>query len=226
MKILIVEDENDIAVPLKNSLEKKGFAVDVAPEGKSALESIRKNNYDCILLDLNLPEVDGLRVSQIIRKEKNTTPVIMLTARSQIYDKLEGFDSGADDYVTKPFDLPELIARINAVIKRNSLNKLLSLRFDNFELFPDRNLVKKYKGGKVIAEIELSNKETGILEYLLRNSKKIISTEELLEHVWDSEIDLFTDTLKTHIKTLRKKIDPNKNIILTIRGKGYRISSH
>ncbi|MDD3648436.1 MAG: response regulator transcription factor [Candidatus Dojkabacteria bacterium] len=224
MKILIVEDEKDIADPLKRSLGKQSFAVDVAYDGKAALEFIRKNGYDCILLDLNLPEVDGIKVSQIIRQEKNTTPVIMLTARSQIYDKLKGFDAGADDYVTKPFDLSELIARINTVIKRNSLNKLNSLKFDKFELFPDKNMIVRSIKGKSSEEIELSNKETGVLEYLLRNKGKIISTEELLEHVWDSEIDLFTDTLKTHIKTLRKKIDPDKKIITTIRGKGYCIN--
>jgi len=218
MRILIIEDEKDIALPLKKSLENKGFAVDFAEDGKRGLELAQINGYDCILLDLNLPEIDGIEVAKKLRGDQNTTPIIMLTARSQVYNKLEGFETGADDYVTKPFNLKELIARINAVIKRNSNNKSESLKIDNLELFPERNIVKNAEN-----EIELSNKETAILEYLIRNKGKIVSTEELLEHVWDSEINTFTETVKTHIKTLRKKIDPSKKVIKTIRGKGYMI---
>jgi DNA-binding response OmpR family regulator len=219
MKLLIIEDEKDIALPLKFSLEAKGFMVDFADNGRDGLEKAQINGYDCILLDLNLPELDGIELAKGLREGSNTTPIIMLTARSQTYDKLRGFETGADDYVTKPFNLNELIARINALIKRNSINKTESLKHKSLELYPEKNVVKIGK-----REIDLSSKETGILEYLLRNKGKIVSTEELLEHVWDSEIDLFTDTVKTHIKTLRKKIDPNKRIIETVRGKGYLIS--
>lgn len=224
MKIIIIEDEKDIALPLKKSLEKEGFAVDYAEDGKIGLKLAQRNEYDCILLDLNLPEIDGISLAKRLRDLPNTTPIIMLTARSQIYDKLEGFDSGADDYVTKPFDLKELIARIKSVIKRNSINKIEKLKFDKFELIPSKNQVVQYSDNKIIKKLILSNKETGILEYLIRNKGKIISTEELLEHVWDREIDIFTQTVKTHIKTLRKKIDPHKRIILTVIGKGYIIN--
>jgi DNA-binding response OmpR family regulator len=140
----------------------------------------------------------------------------MVTARSQIYDKLEGFDSGADDYITKPFDMKELVARINSLIKRSNINQEHLLEIEDMKIYPEKNLVKD--GEK---EIELSNKEMGILQYLVRNRGRIISSEELLEHVWDSNIDMFTETVKTHIKTLRKKIDPEKKIIQTVRGKGY-----
>lgn len=220
MKLLIVEDEEYIVLPLKKFLEKKGFAVDYALDGKAGLDKARINEYDCILLDLNLPEIDGIEIAKQLRENKNTTPIIMVTARSQMYDKLEGFETGTDDYVTKPFNLKELLARINAVIKRNSLNKSNELEINGLKLFPDQNTVVDKKTNEVI---ELSNKETSIFEYLIRNKGKIVSTEELLEHVWDSEIDTFTDTVKTHIKTLRKKIDPQKKFLKTIRGKGYKI---
>jgi DNA-binding response OmpR family regulator len=222
MKLLIIEDEHDIAIPLKKSLESKGFVVDFVDNGKDGLEEARLNSYDCILLDLNLPGLDGVEIAEELRKDSNTTPIIMITARSQIYDKLKGFETGADDYITKPFNLEELIARINALIKRNSVNKAEDLVCDWINLQAEKNIAI-IDSGKGKTEIELSSKETGILEYLLRNKGRTVSTEELLEHVWDSEIDLFTDTVKTHIKTLRKKVDPKKEVIKTIRGKGYLI---
>lgn len=223
MRILIIEDEENLAKPLKKCLENRGFAVDYAQEGKTGLKLAQTNEYDCILLDLNLPEVDGIEIARQLREQENTSPIIMVTARSQIFNKLEGFDHGADDYVTKPFDLEELIARINAVIKRSSNNKIERLVAGNIELIPDKNSVNIDQEGNS-SEITLTTKETGILEYLIRNKGKIVSAEELLEHVWDQEVDLFTNTIKTHIKTLRKKIDPDKKLIKTVRGKGYRIS--
>ena len=219
MKLLIIEDEKDLIIPVKRFLEKNNLVVDTALDGIKALDLIRTSHYDCVLLDLNLPEIDGLTIAKKMREESNETPIIMVTARSQVYDKLEGFDSGADDYVTKPFELKELLARIRAVIKRSSLNKSKMLEVGNVKLYPDSN--RALVGNK---KFELSNKETAIFEYLIRNKGKIVSTEELLEHVWDSEIDFFTDTVKTHIKTLRKKIDPQKNIIKTVKGKGYIVS--
>jgi DNA-binding response OmpR family regulator len=223
MRLLIIEDEENIAKPLKKTLESKGFAVDYAVDGVEGLKRAQTNTYDCILLDLNLPEIDGIELAKKLRGQNDTTPIIMVTARSQTLNILEGFEHGADDYVTKPFDLEELIARINAVIKRDSRNKTETLTAANLQLIPEENKVIKLKNGEPETEIILSNKETGILEYLIRNKGKIVSAEELLEHVWDEEIDLFTDTIKTHIKTLRKKVDPDKKIITTVRGKGYRI---
>lgn len=223
MRILIIEDEKDLAWPLKKTLENQGFAVDYAQDGQTGLNLGKMNDYDCILLDLNLPGQDGISVAKELRQKNKNMPIIMVTARSQIYNKLEGFATGADDYITKPFDLLELLARIKAVIKRKSYNNALTLKFGAYELFPDQNKVIVLDKNKA-REIDLSTKETGILEYLVRNLNKIVSTEEILEHVWDREVDLFTETVKTHIKTLRKKIDPDKKIIETIRGKGYRIN--
>jgi DNA-binding response OmpR family regulator len=218
MRLLIVEDEQALVKPVKKFLEKKGFAVDAVDNGKDAVEYADETQYDCILLDLNLPEIDGITVAKTLRKEGLTIPIIMVTARSQIYNKLEGFDNGADDYVTKPFDLNELTARINAVIKRSSKNSEEILTFGEYEVHIESNKVIDTQKGK---EIILSNKETGILEYLLRNKGTIVSSEEILEHVWDREVDMFTDTIKTHVKTLRQKVDPHKKYIKTVRGKGY-----
>ncbi|MFC1651916.1 response regulator transcription factor, partial [Patescibacteria group bacterium] len=165
MRILIIEDEKDLVKPLKKFLEDKGFAVDFAYDGKKGLYFAQVNNYDCILLDLNLPKLDGVDLAKQLRKESNTTPIIMVTARSQMYDKLNGFGVGADDYITKPFDLKELLARIKSVVKRNSVNKTETLKFANFELKPSQNKVLEYKDNKVVKEFELSNKEIGVLEY-------------------------------------------------------------
>ncbi|MDD2270509.1 MAG: response regulator transcription factor [Candidatus Dojkabacteria bacterium] len=216
MKVLIVEDEPVLRKLEKNFLEKKGFVVDGVTDGKEALSMLKLNEYDCVLLDLNIPGKDGISVSKEIRRMGKDVPIIMVTARSQIYDKLEGFDSGADDYITKPFDMKELVARVNAVIKRSSINQEEIIKLGDMEIYPEKNTVSI---GSL--EKELTNREMGILEYLVRNKGRIISPEELLEHVWDSNVDMFTDTVKTHIKTLRKKIDPKKKFIKTIRGKGY-----
>jgi len=221
MKLLLVEDEESLRRPVKYFLERNNFTVDEAADGQEALDMVGTNEYDCILLDLNIPEVDGIEVARKIREDGNLVPIIMVTARSQVYDKLKGFTQGADDYVTKPFDLKELVARINAVIKRSSTNKEENLTFGDYTVFPERNLVVDRNG----KEISLSNKEMGVLQYLLRSKGEIISSEALLEHVWDREIDMFSETVKTHIKTLRKKVDPTKKYIKTVRGKGYFINS-
>jgi DNA-binding response OmpR family regulator len=216
MKILLVEDQNELRELIKKFLEKSGYAVDEADDGQKALENVNTNTYDCVILDLNLPKVDGVKVAKKIREKGIVTPVIMLTARSQIYDKLMGFDIGADDYITKPFDMKELLARVKVVLKRSNGKSKVKLYFVGYEVLPERNVVKI--GNK---DVVLSNKEMGVLEYLLQNSDKIVSAEELLEHVWDSEVDMFSNTVKTHIKTLRQKIDPKKRHITTVRGKGY-----
>jgi DNA-binding response OmpR family regulator len=218
MKILIVEDEPTLRKLEKRYLERNRFLVDEAGNGKEALEMLEISKYDCVLLDLNLPEVDGISIAKQLREKQNLVPIIMVTARSQIYDKLEGFDSGTDDYITKPFDMKELVARIRAVIKRSSIDKSEKLELGEMEILPESNTVLKGK-----KEIIISNKEMGVLEYLVRNKGVIISAEELLEHVWDSNTDMFSDTVKTHIKTLRQKVDPSKKYIKKVRGKGYTI---
>ncbi|KXK26913.1 MAG: Transcriptional regulatory protein TcrA [candidate division WS6 bacterium OLB20] len=220
MKLLLIEDEEQIGLPLKRFLEKQGFAVDYYTDGAVGQKEAQVNAYDCIILDLNLPGKDGLEVAASLRKAENTTPVLMLTARSQQYDKISGFEHGADDYVTKPFHLKELLLRIQALIRRNSHDRREVLRAGNIEVIPAQRVVTRNG-----TAVDLTAKEFGILEYLIRNGGRPVSQEELLEHVWDSEVDSFTQTVKTTIKTLRQKIDPQKSLIETVRGAGYRIAN-
>ena len=218
MRILIVEDEKQIAQPIAKVLERRAFAVDCTYNGKNGYESALVNDYDCILLDLNLPDMDGIEIARRLRENNIATPILMLTARSRLEEIYQGFENGTDDYLTKPFDLKELLFRIEALIKRNSKNRSILLEVDDIILNPDLRTVTKNN-----KEVTLNNKEYGILEYLLRNKNRIVSTEELLEHVWDREIDMFTQTVRTNMKTLRQKVDLDKKIIKTIRGSGYVI---
>ncbi len=217
MKVLIIEDDHNLRLLIKNFLERYKYLTEEATDGKEGYQKIITNEYDCILLDLNLPNLDGIEVAKKARSEGIHTPIIMLTARSQIYNKIEGFDTGADDYITKPFDMKELVARIRALIRRSSSNKNNVLEFAKQKVNVNNNTIEAKTNGIV----KLSNKEMSILEYLIRNEQKIISAEELLEHVWDREVNMFSDTVKTHIKTLRKKVDKDKKYIKTIKGKGY-----
>lgn len=218
MRLLLVEDEEAIALPLKSGLERRGYAVDFAADGEKGYREAQVNSYDCILLDLNLPGMDGLQVAKQLRDKGNTTPILMLTARDLRKDVWAGFENGADDYLTKPFDFTELVYRVAAIIKRSKVNVSEKLEVSGLELDP--RSIKVRKGD---LEIALNRKEFGILEYLLRQKGHVVTPEELLEHVWDSTIDSFTQTVRTNMKTLRKKVDPNKKIIKTIKGYGYII---
>lgn len=220
MKILIVEDEVTLSGIIKRFLEKHSFHVDQAFDGNSGYSKATINEYDCIILDINLPEKDGFTVAKDLRTESVFTPIIMLTAKGTIEDKIDGFNSGTDDYLAKPFSIKELLLRINALIKRNSRNKETKLTVHNWTIDQDNNQLVNNIDKKTIP---VTNKEIGILEYLIRKKGKPVSTEELLEHVWDREVNIFTSTVKTHIKVLRQKIDPQKKIIITVRGKGYKI---
>lgn len=221
MRLLLIEDEEDLAKPLIKALSDYGFALDYSNDGKDGLSKAEINQYDCILLDLNLPGIDGISISNKLRAQNINTPILMVTARHQIDDKLIGFEAGADDYISKPFNLKELTARIKAIVRRSSENKTHNLKFLNFELISDRNTLLDTQSGE---EIELTTKECSMLEYMIRNINRTISAEELLEHVWDEEANPFSDTIKTHIKTLRKKFDHKKKIIKTVHGKGYMLS--
>lgn len=218
MRLLIIEDEKAILDPLTKALEKRAFAVDTAEDGLAGYKIAKLNEYDCIILDLNLPKMDGIEVAKKLRTERYDTPILMLTARARQKDVIEGFVSGTDDYLTKPFDFQELVFRINALIKRNSKTKDIILRVGDIQLNTDSLKVKK--DGK---EVVLNAKEYGILEYLMRNKNRVISQEELIEHVWNESLDMFSQTVRTNIKTLRKKIDPDKKYIKTFKGKGYVI---
>ncbi len=218
MRLLIVEDETEISEVLAKALGKHNFAVDLAETGTDGLQKALDNTYDCIILDLNLPGIDGLEVASTLRKKGNNVPILMLTARTNQTNVNAGFETGADDYLKKPFDFKELLYRIEALIKRTNSNPEEVLSVSNLELNP--KTLKITRSGKAV---QLNAKEYGILEYLMRNKGKVVSQEELLEHVWNEEIDMFTQTVRTNIKTLRKKVDPTKSIIKTFKGKGYVI---
>lgn len=219
MRLLLIEDEQKIGLPLKKALERHTYAVDYFINGKDGYREAKINNYDCIILDLNLPGIDGFEIARKLREENIFSPILMLTARTEQEDIITGLESGADDYLRKPFDFKELLLRINSLIKRNNLNKAELLKEGGIVV--NSELKKVYKNGK---EVKLNAKEYGILEYLMRNKEKVISQEELLEHVWDREINLFTQTVRTNIKTLRQKIDSDKKFIKTVKGSGYAIN--
>jgi two-component system OmpR family response regulator len=219
MKILIVEDEEFISKPLKQGLEGNNYAVDVIADGLDALSAMRVNSYDCIILDLNLPGMDGVDVCKTARSEGIEAPILMLTARSQMDDKLEGLTIGADDYITKPFNFRELLLRVANLIKRSKPESSEVLSVGNVVLDPKKVTVEV--DGK---EVELNKKEFGILQYLMRHQGEVVSQSDLIEHVWSTdEADMFSHSLRTHILNLRKKVDSKRKIIKTIKGHGYKI---
>ena len=218
MKILIVEDEKILNDTINKSLKKAGYEVESAFDGIDAMEMIEIESYDLIILDLNLPHMDGMEILKNLRKEDEETKVLILSARSQIKDKVEGLDAGANDFLQKPFHLDELKARVRSLTRRNFIQKNSEISFDKIE-FDSKNR-RVFVDGE---ELKLTRKEIGILEYLLLNQGRPISQEELIEHVWDSSVDLLSNSIRVHISALRKKLknklnyDPIENRI----GVGY-----
>jgi DNA-binding response OmpR family regulator len=219
MKVLIIEDEKLIADTLKRGLECHKFSVDVAYNGKDGYLLTQQFEYDIIILDLMLPDIQGEEICRMIRKDENKAYVLMLTAKKQVGDIVNGLNCGADDYLTKPFEFSELLARIRALLRRNSKNKENILQVCEMKLYIDKEKVTV--GTK---ELKLTAKEFMILEYLLRNKGTVISRNQILEHAWDRNADIFTNIVDTHIKNLRKKLGNYGAIIETIYGSGYRIN--
>lgn len=222
MRILVVEDEHRIAQAIKKGLEQERFAVDVAYTGTEGNDLALTEDYDAIILDLLLPEIDGLTICRNLRRNQIHTPILILTAKGQIDDKVQGLDSGADDYLTKPFSFEELLARVRALVRRpkevvNTLLKAGDLVLD----------AKNFKVERKGREISLSSKEFSILEFLLRNKGKILSKENIIAHIWDYEADVLPNTVEVFIRNIRNKIDipfgAKNQIIKTIRGFGYKI---
>ena len=220
MKILVVEDEKKVASFLKKGLEQEYYSVDVAFDGKEGLNYIFSNEYDLIILDIMLPFMDGISLLKKIRKEKIGTPILMLTAKDTVDDKVTGLDSGADDYLAKPFAFEELLARIRALMRRKEESKSLILAVDNLSL--DTQTHKVMRGGK---EIILTPKEYSILEYLLRNKNNVVSRMKLTDHVYEYHFDPDTNVIDVYINKLRNKIDKDfkYQLLHTIRGIGYMI---
>lgn len=225
MRILVVEDEHRIANSIKKGLELEKYAVDVAYDGEEGFDLASTEVYDLIILDLLLPKMDGLEICKNLRKEDNHVPILMLTAKGQIQDRVKGLDSGADDYLVKPFAFEELLARIRAIKRRpkDSLGNILKIG----DLVLDTVTFQVKRAGK---DVKLSQKEFALLEFLMRNSNKVLSKDQIIAHVWDYNSDILPNTVEAFIGYLRIKIDrafpKNKQLINTIRGFGYRISNN
>ena len=216
MKILVVEDEHKIANSIKRGLELEAHVVDVAYDGIEGYDLASSESYDVIVLDLMLPGMDGMEICRKLRQDKNHTPILILTARGELGDKIEGFRVGADDYLVKPFAFEELLARIKAISRRPKAVKDQLLKAGNIELNSETFEVKK--GGR---DINLSRKEFALLEYLLRNKGKVLSKDAIISHVWDYESDILPNTVEVFVGYLRNKI--GGNVIKTVRGFGYKI---
>jgi DNA-binding response OmpR family regulator len=221
MRLLLIEDERRLSNVLKKGLIEDGFAVDQAFDGEDGLFFATSEPYDLILLDLMLPKIDGITVCQKLRKRNIKIPVIMLTAKIAVEDKIRGLDSGADDYITKPFSFLELRSRIYALIRRSNQQVSSLLTLADLEVDPLKHIVKRNK--KVIS---LTPKELSILELLLLHKEEVVSRTMILEHVWDYNFEGMSNIVDVFIATLRKKIDGGhkQKLIHTIHGAGYKLS--
>ena len=219
MKLIIIEDNQELLTSLKHSLSNYGFIADVASTGKTGLELMKENNYDLIILDLNLPDLNGEEVCKIVREKGKMLPIIILSADCKIERKINMLNSGADDYLIKPFEIKELIARIQALLRRpKNINNPI-IKINDLELNRQKQTLTRHG-----ENIYLTRKEFLLLDYLMSYPKTVISRSELMEHVWDTEANFFSKTIEMHIVNLRKKIELNRDepLIKTISGRGYK----
>ena len=222
MRLLVIEDERDLCEDIAKKLRLSGYEADTCVDGEAALELLAVERYDLVLLDLNLPKVDGMTVLRTLREHDQETGVLILSARSEISDKVDGLDAGANDYLSKPFHLEELEARVRSLTRRRFVQQDVCLRCGGLT-FDARSRTATAAG----QTLSLTRKESGILEYLLLNRGRPVSQEELIEHVWDSSVDSFSNSIRVHISMLRKKLraalgyDPIRNKI----GQGYEIGA-
>lgn len=217
MRILIIEDEHKIANSIKRGFEQETWATDVAYDGEDGYDMASSEDYDVIVLDLMLPKMDGVEICKKLRAQNIHIPILMLTARGELTDKVDGLNSGADDYLVKPFAFEELLARVKALSRRPKETKTVELKVNNLTL--NTNSFEVKKNGKTI---DLSRKEFALLEYLMRNSGKVVSKENIIAHVWDYESDILPNTVEVFVGYLRDKI--GGDVIKTVRGFGYRIN--
>jgi heavy metal response regulator len=218
MRILIVEDEKKVAGFIKKGLEEETYAVDVAYDGEEGFHLAAMNEYDMIILDLMLPKMDGLEVLTQLRDKKVSTPILLLTAKDAVEDKVTGLNKGADDYLTKPFAFSELLARIRSLLRRGQVETQTELKVGDLCL----DMVS-HKVSREGEEIELTGKEYSLLEYFMRNEGKVLTRTMIAEHVWDYNFDTFTNVIDVYVNHLRKKIDKKypAKLLHTLRGVGY-----
>ena len=222
MRILIVEDDEKMALSLQRSLEKEGYAVDWINDGVKAEQRITlyQNEYDLVVLDLMLPSVSGLDICRSIRAKNISIPILVLTARDMVEDKVTLLESGADDYLVKPFSLDELIARIKALLRRPTEAIPIVVKIGNLSL--DTRTRRVFLGKR---QLQLTAKEYALLEYLMRHPDQVLDREQISEHLWGFEFDSFSNVVDVHIKNLRKKLNGRRkqDVIETVRGMGYRL---
>lgn len=222
LRLLLVEDELNAAKMLLKGLREEGYAVDLAEDGEKALRQAFVNDYDVIILDIMLPLRNGLEVCRELRGQGTTVPILMLTARDAVEDRIEGLDSGADDYLAKPFDFDELLARVRALLRRKAT--IQPERIVVGDLIVDTRARQAIRAG---TPIQLTAKEFALLEYLARRSNEVVSRAEIAEHVWDETLDPFSKVIEVIIQRLRKKVDSDgvEGLIRTRRGEGYILTA-
>ena len=223
MRVLVIDDELRLARSVKIGLEAEGFAVDVAHDGTEGLWLARENDYAAIVLDLMLPGINGYRVCAALRKEENWTPILMLTAKDGEWDQVEGLDTGADDYLTKPFSFPILVARLRAIVRRGAGERPTVLEAGDLRLDPAARRV--WRGD---VEVELTTREHSLLAFLMRHSGDVVSKQQILDAVWDVAFEGDPNIVEVYIRHLRNKIDRpfGREAIQTLRGAGYRLAGN
>lgn len=217
MKILVVEDEHRIANSIQKGLEQEKFTVDVAYTGTDGYDMASTDSYDLIVLDLMLPGLDGLAICQKLRSDNIHTPILILTAKGEVNDKVVGLNNGADDYLPKPFAFAELLARIRALLRRPPVSADTVLTFEDITFNSTSYLVTR--AGK---KIRLSRKEFSLMDYLMRHPGQVLSKQQLIDHVWNYDADILPNTVEVYIKSLRRKLGP-PGLIHTVRGFGYKL---
>ena len=222
MRILLVEDEARVAGFLAKGLREQTYAVDVATDGVEGLHLGSENDYDLVILDVMLPHKDGHAVCRELRRRGRLSPILMLTARGAVDDRVAGLDAGADDYLTKPFDFKELLARVRALLRRSTALRPATLRVADLTLDTASHAVER--AGRVVT---LTAKEYALLEFLLLNQGRVVGREEIAQHVWDENFDPFSNVIDVYIKRLRSKVDtePRRRLIHTRRGEGYLLAA-
>ena len=222
MRILVIEDDADLAQFICKGLKEEQYAVDLAADGEEGLELAMAYSYDLLVLDIMLPKLDGLTLCRRLRDLGNNVPVLIMTARNTVEDKVSGFDTGADQFLTKPFAFAELLARVRALLRRGTPQQVTRLKVADLELDPVSHRVWHGK-----TEIVLTNKEFALLEYLLRNRNRVLTRTSIIDHVWGLTHDPMTNIVDVHIRALRAKIDrnPSLSLITTVRGVGYMLEA-